>query len=136
MVDIFNNKESFRMKNPKKLWLVLIISIAVFIILIILIYKLQIYDNYQTKGYVICEDTCRVETYIPTNIKVDKISLNNKNLKYKVLSQKLQVDEKSLTSYYELTLKVNKTLSNNEILELNFYYNKQRIIKKIINKVF
>lgn len=91
MVDIFNNKESFRMKNPNKLWIVLIISIAIFIILITLIYKLQVYDNYQTKGHVICEDTCKVKTYIPTNIKVDKISLNNKNLKYEVLSQQLQL---------------------------------------------
>ena len=35
-----------------------------------------------------------------------------------------------------MVLSTSNNLNNNEIVDLNFYYNKQRIITKIKNKMF
>ncbi len=53
-----------------------------------------------------------------------------------ILKKELKLDEENLISYFNLTIKPNLVLNNNEIINLNFYYNKQRIIRKIKEKIF
>ena len=62
--------------------------------------------------------------------------LNNKNLDYEFVSKELKVDEEAFASYYEITLSTKESFENNEIVNLNFYYNKEKIITKIKEKMF
>ena len=108
-----------------------------FLGLIYYTYKKEIYDTYQTKGIVNCEDTCEIITAIPTNIiDFKEIMLNNNYLSYDLISKNLKVDETNYISYYELVLRTPLSLADGEIVDLNFYYNKQRIITKIKEKMF
>ena len=136
MIDIFSNKEAFLRKEPKIGWIMIIISISILIIILIYISSRQIYDHYQTKGIVTCEHTCTITMNVPTEISFDQIALNNEYLDYEVVGKELKIDEDYFTTYYEYTLQTSMSLSTNEIVDLNIYYNKQRIITKIKNKMF
>lgn len=136
MLDIFNNKISFLRLKPQKIFILILIFLIIFISLIIFMIKNSIYDNYQTKGYVTCEENCTIVTAIPSNIDFEIIYLNDKKLNYEIISKELKVDEENFISYYELKISCNRKLDDKEIVKLNFYYNKQRIIKKIKAKMF
>ena len=136
MLDLFNNKTAFLKKQPK-----IGLSLTIFLLLILfflLIYmcKKEIYDSYQTRGIVSCNEICTITTAIPSNLNFEQIALNNKNLSYEVTSKELKVDTENYTSYYEITLSTHETLLDSEIVDLNFYYNKQKIITKIKEKMF
>lgn len=136
MVEIYNNKQAFLNKKPKGLFIVFLSLSLILLVLVILTYKIKIYDNYQTKGIVSCDVECLITVYIPTDISFEKIEINNKNIGYEIISQEIQIDEENFVSYYKLTLKTDYKLTNEEIINLNFYYNKQRIIKKLQTNMF
>ena len=137
MLDLFNNKVAFLKLKPKISFLIIIFILLLFLGLIYYTYKKEIYDTYQTRGIVSCEDTCNIITAIPTNIMdFKKIMLNNNYLSYQLKSKELKVDENNYISYYELVLSTPLSLTDKEIVSLNFYYNKQRIITKIKDKMF
>ena len=73
---------------------------------------------------------------IPTNIDIQKIKFNNKYIKPNILSKTIEIDEKNVISYYLYNFANTYGLEDKEIVELNFCYNKQRLLKKIINSVF
>lgn len=136
MLDLFNNKVAFLKKKPK---MGFIAVIFVFIVLLILLYyvcKVKVYDQFQTKGIVTCASTCTITVLIPSNLSYDEIWLNNKYIHFEEIEKELQVDEENLESYFKLTLATSEALTNNEIVNLTFYYNKQRIITKIKEKMF
>ncbi|MCM1052853.1 MAG: hypothetical protein NC483_02615 [Ruminococcus sp.] len=133
---MYNNKQAFLLKKPHKLWLLVLLITVVITLLVYIMIRLRIYDNYQTKGYVTCNSDCFINVMIPSNITFDKISINSKNMEYIVLKKELKLDEENLISYFDLTIKTNLVLNDKEIINLNFYYNKQRIIKKIKEKIF
>lgn len=136
MLDLFNNKVAFLKKKPK---MGFIAVIFVFIALSILLYytcKVKVYDQYQTKGIASCNNTCIITVLIPSKLSFDEIWLNNKYLDYELIGKELQVDEENFQSYFKLTLSTVDPLTNNEIVNLSFYYNKQRIITKIKEKMF
>lgn len=135
MVDLLCNKEAFLKKQPKKF----IFGILIFILFGILLfstYKIKVYDNYQTKGYIYCCEECKLVVDIPSNISIEKIYVNNKEVNYTVLSEELKIDESNLISYYQLTLDVSGFSQDKEIVDVYIYYNKQRIITKIKDKMF
>ncbi len=135
-LDIYNNKTSFISLKPRKfLGLIILITIILSYIIYLLI-TTKVYDNYQTKGYITCNETCVLITYIPPEINYNKIYFNNKLYTYEILDNEIILDKETITSYRKLTLKVSKTFLNNEIVNLNFYYHKQRIITKIKEKMF
>lgn len=136
MIDLFNNKTAFLKEKPKMGFIIVILILLILLILLIFICKKEIYDSYQTKGLVSCTDTCTITTSIPSNLEYDYIQVNNKYLNYEILSEKLIVDEENLITYNQLTLSTELSLSNNEIIDLTIYYNKQRIITKIKDKMF
>ena len=138
MEDIYNNKTSFITLKPlkKKLLVFIIIIILFFLFGLYLIITTKIYDNYQTKGYIMCEDTCYLITYIPSNIPDNNIYFNNKSYDYQIISKEIYFDEQAMNSLIKLTLKVSHDFLNKEIINLNFYYNKERIITKIKERMF
>lgn len=136
MIQIFNNKNALLSQKPRKLWILIIVIFSLFLGLLLFTCQVEVYDNYLTKGVVKCSDKCLITSFIPYDLEVTKIALNNKNIDYNILSKNLKIDEENYLSYYEISLTVNEELEDNEIIELNFYYNKQRIISKILQKMF
>lgn len=136
MLDLYNNKYAFLKKKPSIGFAAVIILILILLWLLIYMCKKEIYDTYQAKGIVTCSTTCQITTAIPSNIDFEQIMLNNKNLDYEFVSKELKVDEEAFASYYEITLSTKESFENNEIVNLNFYYNKEKIITKIKEKMF
>lgn len=136
MLEIFNNKTSFLKLRPKRLGFIIFVFLVIVVFLILFMVKKDVYDNYQTKGYVTCDDKCIVVSVIPSNISYEMIYLNKKKIDYEIISKELKVDEDEFVSYYEISFSTPEKLNDKEIVELNFYYNKQRIIQKIKTKMF
>ena len=135
MLDIFNNKIAFLKIKPKLGFLIVIFIIVILLTLVSYMNKVEVYDHYQAKGIVSCTNICTITTAIPTNLDFSLITINNKNLKYEIIKKELKANEQNYTTYYEMVLSTSNNLNNNEIVDLNFYYNKQRIITKIKNKM-
>ena len=136
MLDLFNNKNAFLKIQPKLGFYIVVIMIIILLGILIYICQKDVYDHYQTKGIVSCTTICTIKTAIPSNLNFEQISLNNQYLNYENINRELVVDEENYQTYYELTITTNQKLTNNEIVDLNFYYNKQRIIIKIKDKMF
>ena len=136
MIEIFNNKTAFQATKPKNLTLILILIFISFSILIIYLTQTKIYDNYSTQGIVTCNDTCYITTYIPSTITFDYLTINNKKTSYQIIDSQIIIPEDSFESLKKLSITTNNNYEANEILNLNFYYNKQRIITKMLNKAF
>ena len=125
MLELLDNKESFRRVKPNKHIFLIVILLVVIIGFIIIIIKVQVSDNYQTKGYVDC-----------SYVSYEKLSINKKFKNFHILDKELKIDEEHFTSFYEITIELEDVLNDKEIVELNFYYNKQRIIEKIKDYMF
>ncbi len=136
MVEIFNNKQAFLKTKPRNLSLILLIILFCCLILLIYLTFTKIYDNYPTTGFISCNDTCVLTTYLPSTITYDYLTINNKKKNYEILSQDIVIPEDTLISLKKIIYQVNNDYLDNEIVNLNFYYNKQRIINKILTKVF
>ncbi len=136
MLDIFNNKVAFLKIKPRIGFLVVILMLIALLFLLIFMYKVKVYDHYQTKGVANCTDTCTITTAIPTNLNFALLAINNRTSTYEIIKKELKVDNKSYETYYEIVLSVSNDFHNNEVVNLNFYYNKQRIITKIKDKMF
>ena len=137
MINIYNNKEAFKNIKPFKYFYVLIFIIILLFIIFILMYKTKIYDNYEAKSYVTCEATCNLTVLYPSNITYDFIKFNNKNLEYQKDNEEIVIDENNLISYKKLSLTLNKNyFQDKEIITINFYYHKQRIINKLLKLLF
>ncbi len=134
MINIYNNKESFLREKPHFLEVIVFFLILLIGGIIVLLYEIKIYDNYQTKGYTLNDNI--ITTVIPSNLTFSKIYLNNKEIKYEIIEEKISIDEEKMVSYKTLTLKINQNLKANQIIDLNLYYNKQRIISKLQEKMF
>lgn len=136
MLDIFNNKIAFLKTKPKIGFLIVILIIIILLVLVSYMNKVEVYDHYQTKGIVSCTNNCTITTAIPTNLDFSLITINNENLNYEIIQKEVKIDEQNYETYYEILLSTSNDLNNNEIVDLNFYYNKQRIMTKIKNKMF
>jgi len=136
MEKLYHNKIAFLKESPKKLFFVTFIFLLFLITVIYISYKVEVYDHYITKGYVECENTCKVVVVVPTEITIQKIKYKNKNWKPKTLSKTMEIDEENVISYYLYNFSNDMNFKDKEIVELNFCYNKQRIIKKFIEKIF
>lgn len=131
-----NNKESLLNINPINLFPMLIFMVLSFGVLVYICSTKTMEDNYQTKGYVTCNTDCYITTILPSNIDFTSMDINKKIVEYEEEQRVLKVDTTNYVSYYEISLKVRGNYTDKEIVDLNFYYNKQRIIKKIFDKIF
>ena len=136
MENLFQNKQAFLRKKPKNLFLVSIMFIFLLLVILVISLNVEVYDHYLTRGYVNCSEDCRIIVAIPTNIDIQKIKFNNKYIKPNILSKTIEIDEKNVISYYLYNFANTYGSEDKEIVELNFCYNKQRLLKKIINSVF
>ena len=114
--------------KPKNLkWLIIIMGITLLISLII-ISKIEIYDNYQTIGKV---ENGYLMIEVPQAIQIEKIIINMQDQPFEIIS-KTKIDQS--TNKYTISLStINK---DQEIINLNIYYNKERIIDRIRKEVW
>ncbi len=136
MENLFQNKQAFLRKKPKNLFLVSIMFILLLLVVLVISLKVEVYDHYLARGYVNCSENCKIIVAVPTNIDIQKIKFNKKYIKPNILSKTIEIDEKNVISYYLYTFTNIYGLEDKEIVELNFCYNKQRLLKKIINSIF
>jgi hypothetical protein len=136
MFEIYNNKIAFLNKKPKQVKYLLIIILIILLVGIFMITKTKIYSNYRTKGYVLCEETCEIITMIPTNISYDKLTINNELLDLSIINREVVIDETSMESYYKIYFQSTDKYLNQEILDINFYYDKESLFTKIKEKLF
>ncbi len=136
MLEVFNNKSAFLKIKPKVGFILVIFMTSILLILIIYMFNTQVYDNLSTKGIISCENECQVITAVPSNIDFDKLKINKEEVLWELIGKELMVDEDNYLSYYTLTLIVEEEFNDKEIVDIDFYYNKQRIITKFIKKIF
>lgn len=135
MMDLQENKQSFLMLKPKKPVL-LIFLLLIFLIIFILSVNIKVYDNYQSKGYISCNNRCTLTTILPTDIDYNEIYIHNKKVNLELDSSTIKIDQEQYISYRELIFYVDDSYQDEQIVSVTFYYNKQRFIKKIKNLVF
>ena len=136
MENLFQNKQAFLRKKPKNLFLVSVVLIIILLIILVISLKVEVYDHYLTRGYVNCSENCKIIVVVPTNIDIQKIKYNNKYIEPNILSKTIQIDEENVSSYYLYNFANIDGLEDKEIIEFNFCYNKQRLLKKFINSIF
>lgn len=136
MEKLYQNKIAFLKEKPKKLFLVSLFLMLFLIVILFISLKVEVYDHYLTRGYVDCEESCKVIVVVPTDVIFQKIKFKNKDWNPDILSKTIEIDEENVISYYLYNLSNEIGFQDKEIVELNFYYNKQRILKKFIEKIF
>lgn len=132
MVDIIYNKEAFLRKKPKNIFSLCIVFFMMFIFIFFLSAHFETYEHYLATGYVECDRVCHIVTLIPDSIPIEKIVLNRKEVTYTIQKKILQVNEIDHTRFYKLIIFIEDDLEDNQVVELNFYYDKQSILKKLI----
>ncbi|MBE6158918.1 MAG: hypothetical protein E7159_03745 [Firmicutes bacterium] len=137
MVD---NISYLRSLKPKYNILIYLILIS-FSIIIISLFIFKIYDVKKIKGYVSCDDICKIEltvNYLDTNkyknIDMIKINKENKNINNITVSD-IYSDELTKNNYQIVTLEVDQLDDGilNTFIDVSLYSNKELIINKIIN---
>ncbi len=136
MENLFQNKQAFLRKKPRNLFLVTIVLIILLLVILTISLKIEVYDHYLMRGYVNFSEDCKIIVAVPTNIDIQKIKYNNKYIKPNILSKTIQIDEENVSSYYLYNFANIDGLEDKEIIEFNFCYNKQRLLKKFINSIF
>ena len=116
---------------------IIIFSIFLFICFI-LACALFTYDRYTTYG-VVKNNIIAINSSANNSdavIKGDYLLINNKKYIYKILTiSDLQEEDYVNYQIFNIDIQANNFLEN-QVLTITFYYNKQRIIQKIINIIF
>ena len=137
MVD---NISYLRSLKPKYNILIYLILIS-FSIIITSLFIFKIYDVNKVKGYVSCDEICKIEltvNYLDTNkyknIDMIKINKENKNINNITVSD-IYADELTKNNYQIVTLEVDQLDDGilNTFVDVSLYSNKELIINKIIN---
>lgn len=140
MVDSISYLRSLK---PKYNILIYLIFVS-FIIVIISLFIFKIYDVKKIKGYVSCDDICKIElsiNYLDTNKykNIDMIKINKEN-KYinNIIVSDIYADELTKNNYQIVTLEVGQLDDGilNTFVDVSLYSNKELIINKIINVLF
>ena len=129
-------KISLLSSKPKTSKITSLIIIFILVLLIIS-YKLKIYSVYKTLAVINCEDTCYIETSIPSTKSelIDKyILIEYDNHKYQVNKVYLEdIISENDQLYLKVKIDSNLTTEKNKIINIKILYDKQRIITKLKN---
>jgi len=136
MLDIYHNKGAFLKEKPKNLFFISLLFVSFLLLFLVLSFKTETYDHYLTKGYVKCEGSCILTTFLPTNISYQKIKINDQDWSPIIIEKEVEISEENMMSYYRISFSMDNTFLDNEIVDLNFYYHKQRLLNKIWQKMF
>lgn len=113
------------------------VTIAVIIITLILMILIFTYSSYSTMG-VYSGDEIIINVPLENSDAVMKgnyLMINDHKYNYKI-NEISSLQELNYVNYQEYHIKVNNTYKQNEVLEITFYYKKQRVIKKLLEIIF
>lgn len=117
-----------------------ILLIILFIIIItsfVISFNTKAYSSYKTYGIYL-------DNHLYVDIPIDNSDAVKKGSYLKIDDEKYDIQIEEISdlqvegniNYQTYSLKSFREYKNNQIVEMTFYYNKQRIIKKIINLIF
>ncbi|MEG0976962.1 MAG: hypothetical protein RSF02_00225 [Bacilli bacterium] len=135
MNNIYNNYQKL-LKIKHHNYFLLIVIITLISVFISYISNYKIYDKFNTYGvYKNGAIILNVEMeYSDTLFENNILKINKKEVDYEIVSLSDLLFDKNI-NYQEVILKTKETYQENKILNLTFYYNKEKIFKKIINLV-
>lgn len=117
----------------------LFVLTTVFIIVLVYVLNLNMYESFNTYGYVQDELlNIKISIQTPdmlTNLKYIKIGSNNYKTEIKEISDVL-LDEENLINYQMVKLKIDERLNNNQVFEICIFYNEEKVYKKILKLLF
>lgn len=124
------------LKIEYKTPILLICIICIFALVIILSFLLETYDVYTNNA--IYNDYLLISVPIENSdavINGEYVIINNKKYTYKVMEiSELKVN--SYQNYQDYKLWINTEFKQNEVLKITFYYDKEKIYKKIVDVIF
>lgn len=119
----------------KHFFLSFIISIII-IITLILSFFIKTYSSYRIKG--VYQDDLIVSVPLENSDAVNKgeyLTINQQRYSYNIKSIS-EIQVLNYINYQDYIISVDKIFKKNEVIEITFYYKKQRIIQKIIDIIF
>lgn len=130
-LDLINIKYSFKIS-------LFILSIA-FIIILGYVLNLNIYESYNTYGYV-QDELINIKISIEnpdvlTSLKYIKIGSKNYNAEVKEISE-VMLDKENIVNYQMAKLKIDERLNNNEVFKIGIFYNEEKVYKKLKKILF
>ena len=117
-----------------------VLLIFLFIIIItsfVISFNTKAYSSYKTYGIYL-------DNHLYVDIPIDNSDAVKKGIYLKIDDQKYDIEIEEISdlqvegniNYQTYSLKSFTEYKNNQVVEITFYYNKQRMIKKIINLIF
>ncbi len=130
-LDLINIKYSFKIS-------LFILSIA-FIIILGYVLNLNIYESYNTYGYV-QDELINIKISIEnpdvlTSLKYIKIGSKNYNAEVKEIGE-VMLDKENIVNYQMAKLKIDERLNNNEVFKIGIFYNEEKVYKKLKKILF
>lgn len=130
-LDLINIKYSFKIS-------LFILSIA-FIIILGYVLNLNIYESYNTYGYV-QDELINIKISIEnpdvlTSLKYIKIGSKNYNAEVKEIGE-VMLDKENIVNYQMVKLKIDERLNNNEVFKIGIFYNEEKVYKKLKKILF
>lgn len=117
----------------------LFVLTTVFIIVLVYVLNLNMYESFNTYGYVQDELlNIKISIQTPdmlTNLKYVKIGSNNYKVEIKEISDML-LDEENFINYQIVKMKIDERLNNNQVFEIGIFYNEEKVYKKILKLLF
>lgn len=117
----------------------LFVLTTVFIIVLVYVLNLNMYESFNTYGYVQDELlNIKISIQTPdmlTNLKYIKIGSNNYKVEIKEISDML-LDEENLINYQMVKLKIDERLNDNQVFKIGIFYNEEKVYKKILKMSF
>ena len=117
----------------------LFVLTTVFIIVLVYVLNLNLYESFNTYGYVQDELlNIKISIQTPdmlTNLKYIKIGSNNYKVEIKEISDML-LDEENFINYQIVKMKIDERLNNNQVFEICIFYNEEKVYKKILKLLF
>ena len=115
-----------------------ILSIA-FIIILGYVLNLNIYESYNTYGYV-QDELINIKISIEnpdvlTSLKYIKIGSKNYNAEVKEIGE-VMFDKENIVNYQMVKLKIDERLNNNEVFKIGIFYNEEKVYKKLKKILF
>ena len=130
-LDLINIKYFFKIS-------LFILSIA-FIIILGYVLNLNIYESYNTYGYV-QDELINIKISIEnpdvlTSLKYIKIGSKNYNAEVKEIGE-VMLDKENIVNYQMVKLKIDERLNNNEVFKIGIFYNEEKVYKKLKKILF
>lgn len=130
-LDLINIKYSFKIS--------LFILSIVFIIILGYVLNLNIYESYNTYGYV-QDELINIKISIEnpdvlTSLKYIKIGSKNYNAEVKEIGE-VMLDKENIVNYQMAKLKIDERLNNNEVFKIGIFYNEEKVYKKLKKILF